>query len=348
MKNMLIGKLCVCLLFLLSCKKEQQSNLPTIKADEKKFAVKFNVSDFQQQVEAMSSQGGNKLMSVPGITSADSLKNHINNLLYLAYDSAGNEVGRIRQYTYEGSYKYNYEPYIDYWKPYDKPFGSMVDSLPSGKYTIIFVGSTYAFTISDRHKFDPTVDDRLNLQMAYLSEESTLSWLLSYTGDTFVKKCTLNVNNQNTQQDVQLDRVTGKLEVHILDAIPAEADKFEFRYVGAANGIKLSTMEPQGGTYYDQNSLPPFPTVQIKPSEKGTTNYQYSKFLFGREQSVTVEIWCYDAAGKALASKIVTGVPMFKNKRTILKGKLFDNGSEASFNVSVNSEWDPNPVEVPF
>lgn len=353
MKNMLISKLCVCLIFLLACKKEQQpiSPSPSIKTDEKKFAVEFNIAEFWQQVESMALNGSHQLMSAPGITAADSLKNHINNLLYLAYDSAGNEVGRIRQYTYKDGYKYNYWPYDSYWKVYNKPFGSIVDSLPAGKYTVIFIGSTYDFLINSRYKEDPAPDDREKLQTALIAEESTLSWRISYTGDTFVKKFTINVADPKIQQDVTLDRITGKLEVNILDAIPAVADQFEFRFVGAGSGITLSNMRLFGATYYDESDVPPFPLIQIKPSDKGKTNYQYTKFLFGGSTTpieVTVEIRCHDTNGHLMASKIVTGVPIYINKRTILKGKLFDTSPQVSFNVSVNSEWDPNALQVPF
>lgn len=350
---MLIGSLCVSLLFSLSCKKDQQSNSPAFKTDEKKFTVNFNLSEFQQKVETMSVGSNSKLKSATGITLADSLKNHINNLLYLAYDSAGNEVGRIRQYiTFGGSYKYHYPSYSDPYQWYDKPFGSIVDTLPAGKYTIVFIGSTYVFLINDRYGIDPSWEDRSKLQDAYITEESTLSWRISYTGDTFVKKFTITVDDQNTQQEVKLDRITGKLDVNILDAIPEEADKFEFRFDRAPYGLTLNNMAYTGSTYYDPADNPPFPLIQIKPSEKGTTNYQYTKFLFGGSAAtpvnVIVEVRCLDKNGKVLASKKITEVPIFQNKRTILKGKLFDNSTEASFNVSVNAEWDPNTVEVPF
>ena len=45
---------------------------------------------------------------------------------------------------------------------------------------------------------------------------------------------------------------------------------------------------------------------------------------------------------------LMGGVYIYKNKRTILKGKLFSNSSNTGFAVSVNDTWDPIPVETTF
>lgn len=368
MKKNLFFALCFGLFLFSSCKKEQQTSPSSIaKSTVKKYAVEIKLSDFEQSIGSISKSAGISLMSLSNKVSADSLKNHINNLVYLAYDSAGKEVGRIRQYSSGGGYRYNYvfDPYVEPYEGYNNSFGSIIDSLPSGKYTVVLVGSNYRFTINERNPYDPNGDmgDRYLLPDAYIGELSSLSYEIPFTEDTFIKKFFITINNQSLNQAVALDRITGKLEVNILDAIPANADKFDFKIYKAATGIHLSSLNLTGYTNYGygdgngggEGDTPEFPEstlwdpIKIKDSEKGVSNYQYSRFLYGRDDvPVTVKLRCFDAQGNIIVSKTVENVRIYKNKRTILTGRLFDNRSEASFNVSVNSAWDPNTVEVPF
>jgi hypothetical protein len=321
--------------------------------------VRLNLSNFKQFVESISSNGKNGLIT--RTTSADSLKSHFAHLLYLAYDSSGKEVGRIRQRAATGSgYKYIYDPtsYHDS-SPYTMPFGTIVDSLPAGNYTIVLAGSNYKHTISDRRAYDPGQVNLRPLNEAYLGQEHHLSMEIPETEDTFYKKFTINIQNQAVEEDVTLERITGKLEVNILDAIPTNAAVFDVKIYKAATIISLGTSTFSGGTYYGEddyeNTINDFLTenvwqpIKITDSERGTTNYRYSRFLYGRDSvPITIVIRCFDAQMNLIAHKIVKNIRIYKNRRTILKGRLFDSRSEAAFNVSVNSEWDPNTVEVPF
>lgn len=353
MKNTLLSTLCFSLFFLASCKKNEQQVVSSIKADTKKYAVNFNLSDFQQSTSAISNSKG------ASVSATDSLKNHINNLIYLAYNADGKEVGRIRQYSQDyNSYQAVYNNFqIDDFKPYSKPFGSITDSLPAGNYTIVMVGSNYRFAINDRIQNDPSVglDEARLLDKALVSEENGLSYIFSKTEDTFYKKLSVTVASENVNQSAELDRLTGKLQIQITDAIPANAYRFEFKIYHAPHYILLNGPTVEGDTYYDDEEVTgenletyQFHPIDIKASEIGMINYQYTKFLYGRDTPVIVKLRCFDASGNIIATKKVTGVYIYKNKRTILKGKLFGNTSEAGFSVSVNDTWDPIPVELPF
>ena len=368
MKNILLTLTGACLI-LFSCKKEesQQAMKPTETAT--KYAVKFNVSDFVQSVGAISSNGVKNHSSVSSTMPLDS---SINNLVYLAYDSTGKEVGRIRQIiptpftAYNSTYIASHDPADpNLAKPYDKPFGTLVDSLPSGKYTVIIAGSNVKhdrslFTINTRHPEDDVrievIQSRFTLNTASLSEDYGLSpQRISKTEDTFIKSFSLTVGSQDVQQAITLERLTGKLEVNILDQIPANADKIEFKIYDAAYFIQLNTLQVEGSTnYYDEGDNSEYPEtqmfypIQIKASDKGKTNFIYTKFLYGRDQAVRVKIQCFDANKNLIASKNIPNVHIYKNKRTILSGKLFETTPQTGFTVSVNSDWDPTAVEVPF
>jgi len=368
MKNILLTLTGVCLI-LFSCKKEesQQALKPSVTA--KKYVVKFNVSDFEQSVGEISANGVKKN---PSVSAAVPLDSCINNLVFLAYDSTGKEVGRIRQvlnsqyidfsHTYIASHN---SPIPNWADPYEKPFGTLVDSLPSGKYKIIIAGSNVKqarslFTINTRHPLDDVEIDviqfRVPLNFADIAEEIGLSpERISKTEDTFLKGFSLTVGSQDIQQAVTLERITGKLEVNILDQIPANADKIEFKIYDAAIGIKLSTLQVGGSTdYLDEGENSEYPETQmffpikLSAADKGQSSYKYIKFLYGRDQPVRVKIQCFDVNGNIIASKNIPNVRIYKNKRTILSGKLFETTPQTGFAVSVNSSWDPATVEVPF
>jgi len=368
MKNILLTLTGVCLI-LFSCKKEEQQQ-QTLKPNTstKKYAVSFKVSDFQQSVGEISGSGSKN----PSVSAAMPLDSSINNLVFLAYDSTGKEVARIRHTIYSPSIGYNntyiasHDPaHPNLAKPYSQPFGTLVDSLPSGKYSIIIAGSYIKqdrslFTINTRHPYDDLEIDviqfRNPLNTASLSEDYGLSPdRISWTEDTFIKGFSLTVGGQDIQQAVTLERLTGKLEVNILDQIPANADKIEFKIYDAAYYIKLNTLQVIGNTdYYDEGENAEYPEtqmfypIQFKASDRGSSNFKYTKFLYGRDQAVRVKIQCFDANGNVIASKNIPNVQIYKNKRTILSGKLFETTPQTGFTISVNSEWDPATVEVPF
>jgi len=368
MKNILLTLTGACLI-LFSCKKEesQQALKPSVTA--KKYVVKFNVSDFEQSVGAISA---NSLNKNPSISAAMPLDSCINNLVFLAYDSTGKEVGRIRQindFRLEGTSSYiaGHDPADpNLAKPYLKPFGTLVDSLPSGKYTVSIAGSKLVsqhtnslFTINTRKSHDDVeegyIRNRYPLNTTFIGESYGLApERFSVTEDTFFESFSINVGSQNIQQEVTLERITGKLEINILDEIPANANRISFKIYDAATGFSLSPFKVGGKTdYMDEGEDSEYPEnvpsgLLLKDSDKGKTNYKYTKFLYGADQPVRVKIQCFDASGNMIAIKNIPNVRIYKNKRTILSGKLFGTTQQTGFTVSVNSDWDPATLEVPF
>ena len=353
MKNNLTLSMALCLI-VFSCKKEDQSQIaPQAKSDAKKYAVNFDVSSFSQSVESMRAKGSAKIMAGGSAISAmDSLKNRIDQLRYLVYDSAGMALSSVnQQYLANGSF-YSYKQTVSGNDgTYGRPFGSIVDSLPSGKYSIVFLGTNmYNYLFNDR--FDEDWEVPLNLSNIF--DDRSLDFSPLATGETFYKKLSIVVAKTDLKQDVCLDRVTGKLEINIKDAIPANANKFDFRFYEAPNTFYLGSGTASERTNYGDETDEDFGVkmwhpVQIKDSEKGMTNYKVPPYIvFGSDKMFTVEIRCFDASNKLIAKKTVSNVQVFKNKRTILTGKLFDNNSQALFNVTVNSDWNLETENVTF
>ncbi|MDB5012965.1 MAG: hypothetical protein JWQ25_1167 [Daejeonella sp.] len=162
----------------------------------------------------------------------------------------------------------------------------------------------------------------------------------------------------NVQHDVKLNRVIGKLDINIEDAIPANANKIDFRFDNAPTQFLLGSGVTSGGSWYgdrgdtletnDYDDYTMWHAIQIKSSEKGMNNFLSSRVVFGSDRGFLVEIRCFDINNKIIARKYVQNVHVYANKRTLLTGKLFDNRQQAGFSVTVNSDWNPESEVVNF
>lgn len=214
-------------------------------------------------------------------------------------------MGRIRQFSdalpTETSYNFTYGDDM-YFRPYTNPFGSIVDSFPTGTYTIVIVGSRYKFAIDSRHNDDPSDYLARNpLSNAFIGDERSSGFQLPHTKDTFFKKLTLTIASDDISQAVTLDRITGKVEINILDAIPANAYRFEFRFINAVNQFEFNTETAHGNTYYESPDFK-YQSVQILPAQIGVANYRFKKIIFGSDQLCDVELRCFDSSGVIIAS----------------------------------------------
>jgi len=351
-------------LIIFSCKKENGSQIaPQAKSDAKKYAVNFSLSDFMQTVENMSAKGTSRIMSTgASATKLDSLKDHIQSVQYILYDSVGNPLKRISQgRSGGGGIQYHCEScdsdFTHHSYPYfNSTFGTIIDSIPAGRYKVVLLGiRDYPYyAMNSRNSDDANWDEHFNI--SWIGATRSLDYRpLSTTGDIFHKSFDLVVGNQDFEQSVKLNRVYGKLDIQITDAIPANADKFDFRFTNCplefAIGLGKASAsadygDPQDTLDYQDDIL--FHPIQIKASEKGTINFLSSRVIFGSDWDITVEIRCFDANNKLIARKFVSNVRVYANKKTILKGKLFDNKLQAGFNVTVNSNWDGIGKEINY
>lgn len=334
-------------LLICSCKKDQAITGVENHTDLKKYEVKFNISDFEQSVESMATKKSSAIMN--STRQVASLDSSISLLYYIAYNSAGQEVSRRKQLANGITSKYLYdgtaspEPYEEYAGTF--PFGNITDSLAAGTYTIVFAGAQTNFSINSRFE-GLSGAQYLPFNDAYFNYDRGLdSW--SRASDSFFKKCTITVAEANTEKEVKLDRVVGKVEITILDAIPSNADHFSFLFINENEGFKFSTESGVGLT--DDSELEEYLLTDIAPSEIGQRNYHFNKYIINTSSPLDVIINCYDASNVLIASKTVENVQCFKNKRTLLKGNLFTTSSpSSSFTVAVNDEWDENVEEISF
>ena len=319
---------------LLSCQKEE-SEPASGKEKGTKYEIKFNVSGFVQSVEKF----GLKLSKTPDAISVSPVAgSSVSVIYYLVYNSAGDEIYRLIQYSDGtiGRYRPDSEPEYS-----QGTFGTMVDSLERGSYTIVFLASEKPLGINWYREDENEVFTPLN--SASFEYPGGLDDF-SRAFDTFYKKTQLVVETEDIEQSLTLDRIVGKVVVRLEDQIPPNADHFKFFYQGETIGVQINTL----ATFQLALDEELAPEIPITAADRANSEYEYSKFISNTNSPIEVVINCYDAEDNLIARKAVPNVRVHKNKRTILTGKLFDSTTPAGFNILVNDEWDGDEEEIEF
>ncbi|NEU08284.1 hypothetical protein GZH53_08180 [Flavihumibacter sp. R14] len=313
------------LFFFLSCKKEADEITEVDKPEGQKHEVIFNLPDFAQRIVVLSK----------GNATSDQLKNSVANLTYIVYDSGGTEVSRIEQDSTGATTRFVNDRVHPERYAGIQTFGCIRDSLVTGDYTVIMIASTARFEIntqtitSEGYYFNP-LDEA-----SFYYERGLDSW--SRTGDTFFKKFSIKVGTGPLQQDISLDRIVGKAEINILDSKPGTT--FKFLFTNEHEAYKFSDETAFGTTNDIENE-------RYLEEVPGGLKLSFSKFLINTQTPIDVTVKVYEN-GALTATKTIKGVRFYKNKRTILTGRIYPP-TTIGFSVTVNDEFDAEPVEVSF
>ena len=209
----------------------------------------------------------------------------------------------------------------------DANFGVISDQLSSGTYTVIILGTKSAPNISN--------DNNGECRNVYTN-----------TYDSFYKKFTITVDKENITQNVVLSRIVSYLEVVITDAIPSNAKKIVLNVENEYNNFWFFYDEVGcGGTNVVANI-----EKAVGATDIATTNFTLGSFILNTKDPLVVNIRAYDADNKVIAEKKVTNITCIKNKKTILKGKLFDGITtppSQSFSITVNDTF-LEPTTITF
>jgi hypothetical protein len=297
----------VAALFFFSCKKEHSG---TTKPSGKKYQVTFNVSNFTQGQTAFSLRHNtsNQASSSDTLTT---LNGYLDLLYYIVYDQFGHGY---RLPTVQDSTNAH--------------MGMITDSLPAGSYTVVLVAGKKGLLIND-YGFTATAS-------------------FGYGGawqDAFWNTFPLTVVNGSQTKTVTLNRVIGKLELQILDNIPATADSLTF----SINPESFKRNNSDGfndGEPFDSVKF----TVAIPAGAKGQPNFTVDRIIGNTATAFTVSIACKDASNHILGSAVATNVVCHSNTKTVLAGDLFGHtgGNSQSFTVKVDTAWNSGNLESSF
>jgi hypothetical protein len=92
------------------------------------------------------------------------------------------------------------------------------------------------------------------------------------------------------------------------------------------------------------------PKIPITEEDKEEAGYEHCQYISNTNTPIQVVINCYDSDGNIIASQTVSNVPVDKNKKTILTGRLFNTNTStpASFSISLNDEWNDETDNIEF
>ena len=210
--------------------------------------------------------------------------------------------------------------------------GMITDSLPAGNYRMYFVAGKKGLALNS---------------YGVLGEAAfgygPAGWQDTFWGTTG----NVTVGNANINKDITLNRVVTKIELQILDNIPANADS-----------LKITIQYDDAIMFFDKGYLGPGSTspaavVAIKIPDAAKGHPLTIDKIFGNTlDPVTVDILCKNASGTVLGHAIVNNVLGGQNTKVVIAGNLFNSGnpssSPQSFTVKVDTAWNNTPLHSGF
>ncbi|HEY8956509.1 FimB/Mfa2 family fimbrial subunit [Chitinophaga sp.] len=318
MKRVLFLPLLVSMLF--ACKKDAVKNDPPVDSVSDKKAISISIADFIREEENMRSA---KKKQPNSGTYAKEDSARISDIYYIAYNSNGNKVSLIHQDTVNQS----------------SSFGTISDSLASGSYTIVLIASekplyTETFTSPvnnpniSSHSFGP----------AFLGAVA-----INPLGDLFFKKIQVDIapTGNPTSLEVTLNRIVGKLEVNILDALPATDPN---GYIG----VQVTPLSIAFNLADESISQPESIWQWIGTR---TSQHTFKDYLFGANNEFNVVISYKDKNTGADLVKTIEHVTCHTNKKTIITGYLYGTPNHPGgpdYQVKLNQSWDSDSTVINF
>ncbi len=309
-----------------SCKKEHGLTIKATSA--KKYAVNIRVANFTLSHTNFALRAKGSHLASPSDTLTN-LASYIDQFYYLVLDNTNyNVIKMIAQDSTMAN------------------MGMITDSLAAGSYVIVMIAGKKGLEISA-----PGAVVSVPLY-GYASQPWQGSFWTEYPNgyiglpwqDAFEYEYRLTVGTQNIDLTATLNRVVGKLEVTLLDPIPANADSLSISVYGAGPAVAPGVSNIQVTTNFK---------IGIPESVKGQPNFTIDRlllsdtnFLLRDRDSITIT--CKDAGGNVLGKATVGQVTITANQKTILSGNLFNNSAPQSFTAKVDTAWNSGTTQVGF
>jgi len=203
--------------------------------------------------------------------------------------------------------------------------GEIYFDLPLGEYIFIAVASKSLFGINKYYRDNevPILLPLAEANMQYWQPNQTMADKQYKTDDTFYARSRVIIDGDQTV-NLTMQRVVGKLEV-IVEDVPY----YNVDVNSEAIGFTLDNQKTFGGI--DNNA----------GYEVSNENGPISIYILRTEKPILIEI-----SGGGVRKTL--SVPIYKNKRTIVKGKLLAPSAATSFNVTINDKWLVDTTVVHF
>ena len=200
----------------------------------------------------------------------------------------------------------------------DDDFGTLNVGLTAGVYTVVAVGHSSPVT--------PTIKSTELVQ--FTAKDGVKN------SDTFCHFGQVTIAEDGGYHELKMNRVTAMVVFEFTDAsMPDGFAGLKIDYTGGSANFNPSTM--QGCTKSNQSET------------RGNRATQYQVFTFpylSGEGKLNVTLSVMDASQNVLTTKVLTDVPVTRNRITRCTGVLFGEGDfdikQVSFGMTIDAEWD--------
>ncbi len=233
-------------------------------------------------------------------------KDYLTILSIVAFDSAGNHANSFIHNTVGGDMQ---------------TFGRLSLQLTPGTYTFMIEG-----TAKEQQQL---FTDFLQLNTARLM--TSLSHDDLHGSDVFYKKFTFTVADRDTTiETVRLDRLTGLLEVQFTDTLPENVER-----------VDVKAYDAPFSYYVNEDSVRWRDSMFVGRIARNTVvdSLKVNNYFFGTNSPMTVVIKAYDKDGNFMYEKKVENVFVYRNKKTVLKGKLYPTNLSIDVPVTVDPDY---------
>lgn len=204
----------------------------------------------------------------------------------------------------------------------DADFGIIKDALPKGKYIAFFRAmSTNTYT-----------------PITYLERPGY--WFKNNSAihsDLFVQKTEFEITDSAIEQEINLKRIVGRLDLTLLDSIPEGIDCIEFSMDKTTPFYIFheSSMNEFYAYTYSRN-------WEITPDMIGKENTCFSLYLIGQKENIsTITLKIKDKNDETIILKTISNVGVYANKITKVTGRLFEEKClNAGFQINTNDKWE--------
>ncbi|MDT3404910.1 hypothetical protein [Mucilaginibacter terrae] len=303
---------------LIACKKDNNSIQTEIKEVDK-VPLSFAVTTFNQTQAPFSVKSPSQKNT---LASAPVSEVNFTKLMFVVFDSDGNQVSRLEQFKTDVNKLYRIKNGKRVLMNSSNAFGTLTDTLKAGKYTVLATGGGGLSSLNS------SIGSTDQLTPKTLTDAKFSPLLYNYTDDVFYYKGELNVVAGAPIQSITMDRIVGKVEIAFEYIIPANVRSITVEIMGEKQNFRVNTNVPEDD--YKRSNV-----FQLDESGLPKSNYKISMLVLNTVSPFNVTVTSF---GGVATSKTIQNVTVTKNTRTILSGKLFSDPA-SSATVTVNNVW---------
>lgn len=309
----------IAMLMLFSCSKSDSNVEPS--PSDKLHTVKFTVDGFTQSYKPIDTKSA---------TTTSTASSPINEILYILLDKDQLPIDTLR-------------------RPVSGNSSSINLKLLNGNYTLRAIGYNNSNTTSLYTKYE---------RAATVFHPQEIFKIKDYDiSDIFTLNTAFQVTKDSTYKSQTLKRISSKLELNILDKIPAQAAYIEIStissnlFYGFSKDLRDNITFPYNTSFVsniiDISSLASL-TNQTISTNVLTDNQTYTA---PGERTTPVKINVLNSTGAVILSKEILNVKLMPNTITRLSGKLFEDlnsEKKGNFAVTINQNFNTNIITQTF